>query len=205
MNRQNGLSLIELMVAILISSILILGVTDLFNGSLFSSQSNSELTRMQESARIALEVIGADARRAGYHGCTSADDIYDLGSGHSLPDDAITSTSDTDVTFRFADPSSGCVSADGTYTEMTFNGKLPSAATADDTRRTYATTNNTITRNDDPMLDDATMTVDFIPTGIPLTATAIRVTIVVSDSRTTTPEPLADRTFSATYELRNRL
>jgi hypothetical protein len=112
-----------------------------------------------------------------------------------LPDDAVTSTAATDVTFRFAAPGSGCYDADNNYTAEDFSSPTV----------TYSTVGDSITRNGDPMLDNASMTVDFIPTGAALTATAVRVTIVVSDARTTTPEPLADRTFSATYEMRNRL
>lgn len=196
MNRtQRGMSLIELMVAILISSILILGVTELFSSSYFSSRSNSQLANMQESGRIALEIIGADARRAGFQGCVAADQTYDLGNGHMLPDDAITSTAANNVTFRGAAAGTGCQGAGGAY--------IPLDMSAPDT--VYTSANNTISRNGDPILDNASMAVAFIPTGDPTTSNAIRITITVSDSRTGNAQALNTRSFSGTYELRNRL
>ncbi|MDX1297264.1 MAG: prepilin-type N-terminal cleavage/methylation domain-containing protein [Pseudomonas sp.] len=195
MKRQSGFSLVELMVAILIGSLLIIGVTELFNSSFRSGLSNSELAKMQENGRIALEVIGADARRAGYQGCTAADNVLTLPNGQGkLPDDAVTSTAATNVTFRFAAPGSGCQASDGSFTALDLSAPAV----------TYSSAGTTISRNGDPILDNASMTVTFLPDGNPITSTAIRLTISSSDSRASS-EALNNRTFSATYELRNRL
>jgi prepilin-type N-terminal cleavage/methylation domain-containing protein len=194
MKRQSGFSLVELMVAILIGSLLIIGVTELFNSSFRSGLSNSELAKMQESGRIALEVIGADARRAGYRGCSAADQELSLGSNGKLPDDAVTSTAATNVTFRFAAPGTGCKAADGSFTALDVSAPVV----------TYSSANNTISRNGDPILDNASMEIAFLPDGNPKTGNAVRVTITSRDSRTT-GDALGNRTFSATYELRNRL
>lgn len=195
MKRQSGFSLIELMVAILIGSLLIIGVTELFNSSFRSALSNSELAKMQENGRIALEVIGADARRAGYRGCTAADQTLSLGSNGTLPDDAVTSTAATNVSFRFAAPGSGCEAADGSgYIALDVSAPVV----------TYSSAGTTISRNGDPILDNASMTVAFLPTGNPKTSHAVRVSITSRDSRTPS-DALGNRTFSATYELRNRL
>lgn len=187
-NLQKGLSLIELMVAIAISTLLILGVTELFTRTSASDRANTELARMQESGRLALEIIGQDARRAGYQGCVAADTETPFPGGGTLPNDAISSTAATTVTFRYATPSSGC----GT-TPLNFEPAI-----------TYTSANNTISRNNDPILDNATMQVTFTPAGSALMAKAVNIQITVSDSRQGT-EDLAARTFSATYELRNRL
>lgn len=195
MSRQQGMSLVEVMVAVLISTILVLGVTDLFGNSFFSSRSNNELARMQEAGRVALEIIGADARRAGYQGCTAADQEHVLGNGRKLPDDAVTSANANAVTFRFADPGSGCEDASGNYRELTWN--QPEV--------TYSSANNTLFRNGDPILDGANMSVAFIPTGNPATSNAVRVSITISDSRGADIHALNARTFSGTYELRNKL
>ena len=194
-HRELGMSLVEVMVAVLISTILILGVTDLFGNSFFSSRSNNELARMQEAGRVALEIIGADARRAGYQGCTAADAEFVLADGSTLPDDAVTSSSATTVTFRFADPGTGCTDSAGTYQELTWNEPAV----------TYSNANGGISRNGDPILDNASMAVAFIPTGSPITSTAVRISITVSDSRGATFQSLNNRTFSGTYELRNKL
>lgn len=195
---QLGLSLIELMVALVISTLLILGVTDLFMGSFFSSRTNTELTKMQESGRIALEIIGADARRAGYQGCGTAADTETVlpNNQGTLPDDAVTSTAASNITFRFAAPGSGCTDASGNFTDLNL----------DNPTVTYSSTNNVLSRNGDPILDNASMSIAFLPSGNVVTATAIRISITINDSRGANERtPLSARTFNGTYELRNRL
>ncbi len=196
--KQLGLSLVELMVALLISSLLVLGVTNLFMNSFFASRSNTELAKMQESGRIALEIIGADARRAGYQGCgTSADTETVLPNGAgTLPDDAVSSTAASNITFRFAAPGSGCTDVHGTNIALDVANPVVS----------YSSANNTLSRNGDPILDNASLNIAFLPSGSALNATAVRVIITISDSRGTNEKtPLSARTFSGTYELRNRL
>lgn len=198
MKKQFGLSLIELMVALLISTLLVLGVTNLFMNSFFSSRTNTELTKMQESGRVALEIIGADARRAGYQGCGTAADTETVlpNSAGTLPDDAVTSTAANNITFRFAAPGSGCVDASGNFVDLNLDNPVV----------IYSSANNTLSRNGDPILDNASMNITFLPSGSVVTATAIRVTITISDSRGANERsPLSARTFSGTYELRNRL
>lgn len=186
---QLGMSLIELMVAILISTLLIIGVMDLFNRTSASDRANTELARMQESGRLALEVIGQDARRAGFQGCLASDTITDLPDGSTLPDDAITSTAAGNITFRYATPGSGCDDE-----PIAFEAAI-----------TYANTGTGITRNGDPILDNASLQISFLPdAGDAVTATSVLVQIQVSDSRSSN-EDLAPRTFSATYDLRNRM
>lgn len=101
MNKQTGLSLIELMVAILISTILVLGVTSLFTDTSDTARTNTALARVQESGRLALELIGADARRAGYVGCLDKASMVPMEIGSiTLPRDALTFSS-TQLTFRY--------------------------------------------------------------------------------------------------------
>lgn len=70
--KQSGLSLIELMIALLIGSILLLGVLQLLSRTTSNDRVNNALARTQESARIAIEFIQRDARRANYLGCANA-------------------------------------------------------------------------------------------------------------------------------------
>ncbi|AVO54329.1 PilW family protein [Ectopseudomonas mendocina] len=189
MKQQQGLSLIELMVAIVISSLLILGVTEIFSRTFFADRDNTELTYMQESGRLALEIIGQDARRAGFQGCVASDTVTAFAPDNTtLPRDAVSSTDANSLTFRYATPGSGC----GT---IALNFEPPI---------TYTNTNGGISRNGDPILDNATLAFNFIPNNDPIAASAIHVQITVSDSRTA-GTPLSARTFSATYEMRNRL
>lgn len=66
--NQYGLSLIELMVAIALSALLMLGVTRMFADSLSSNATDTALSEIRESARIAMELLKADIRQAGFQG-----------------------------------------------------------------------------------------------------------------------------------------
>src|SRR5690606_24955146 len=101
MIRQKGISLIELMVALIISTLLILGVIQLFLNTSNSDRVNNALARVQENGRIALELIGADARRAGFQGCIASRVVTEIENGIKLPDHAV-SRGNNAVTFRYA-------------------------------------------------------------------------------------------------------
>ncbi|MCY1350993.1 Type IV Pilus-assembly protein W [compost metagenome] len=89
LRHQRGLSLIELMVAILLSSLLLLGVLQMFSNSTASDRANTALARLQESGRIALELIKQDLRRTGYQGCVSPFQQSRDNSTRTFPRDAI--------------------------------------------------------------------------------------------------------------------
>jgi len=67
--RQSGLSLIELMVALAVSAILLLGVTTVYTASKRSYQVTDEFAGLQENARFALNVLTRNIRMAGFTGC----------------------------------------------------------------------------------------------------------------------------------------
>lgn len=62
--RQRGLSLIELMIALLIGTILLLGITSLFNTTSNVNRLENGLARLQENGRFALSRIAEDLRMA---------------------------------------------------------------------------------------------------------------------------------------------
>lgn len=66
--QQAGLSLIELMVAITLSMILMLGAIQIFLSSKNSYISNQQLSEIQENGRFALDILARDIRNAGYRG-----------------------------------------------------------------------------------------------------------------------------------------
>lgn len=68
LNRQMGLSLIELMVAMLISLILLGGVLQVFLSSKDMYRTNTAVARVQEAGRFATDFIAFDIRQAGYKG-----------------------------------------------------------------------------------------------------------------------------------------
>ena len=76
-NYLRGFSLVELMISLVLGSIVTAGVVQLF---VANSETHNLLigqSRMQESARFALDFIGRQVRQAGYRGCFSAnDEIY---------------------------------------------------------------------------------------------------------------------------------
>lgn len=67
--QQTGLSLIELMVALFIGSLLLLGAASLLINNKRIYQTQDQLGRMQESARFAVQRMFNDISMAGYFGC----------------------------------------------------------------------------------------------------------------------------------------
>jgi type IV pilus assembly protein PilW len=68
-SRSSGFSIIELMVAMLLSLVLLGGVMTLFANSRSAYETNERLARIQENGRFALEQIVRDVRAAAYPGC----------------------------------------------------------------------------------------------------------------------------------------
>jgi len=68
---QSGFSLIELMIAMMLGLFLIGGVVSVFLSNRAVYRQNENLSRMQESARYAFEVIARDLREAGGIPCGS--------------------------------------------------------------------------------------------------------------------------------------
>jgi type IV pilus assembly protein PilW len=65
-----GFSLVELMVALALSLLLLLGVVAIFSSSRVSYESTDQLSRIQESGRFALDEISRRVRSAGFTGCS---------------------------------------------------------------------------------------------------------------------------------------
>lgn len=68
-NRQTGLSLIELMIAMALGVVLLLGLVQIFSGVRVSFSSADSLARIQENSRFGLEFLRRDLRMAGHTGC----------------------------------------------------------------------------------------------------------------------------------------
>jgi type IV pilus assembly protein PilW len=67
--NQVGLSLIEIMIALLIGAFLLGGVLQIFIGSKQTYRMQENLSRLQENGRFALDFLAKDIRMAGYWGC----------------------------------------------------------------------------------------------------------------------------------------
>jgi type IV pilus assembly protein PilW len=71
-NRRGsaGFSLVELMVAVAISLLLLLGVVSIFSSSRVAYESTDQLSRIQETGRFALDEFSRRVRMAGFGGCS---------------------------------------------------------------------------------------------------------------------------------------
>lgn len=66
---QAGMTLIELMVAMVIGMLLLLGVTSIFLSQRQAYRVNENLAHMQDSSRVAFEVMARELREAGGNAC----------------------------------------------------------------------------------------------------------------------------------------
>ena len=64
--RQHGMGLIELMVGMVIGLIVLMALGYFFLGSIQANRTHDDISRMQESGRNALEMMGTAIRQAGY-------------------------------------------------------------------------------------------------------------------------------------------
>lgn len=81
---QRGLSLIELMIALLIGSLLILGLVQVFSASRSAYQLSEGMARVQENARFAMDFLQRDIRMAGHFGCVNDQAHWVRGEGDPL-------------------------------------------------------------------------------------------------------------------------
>ncbi len=70
-SRQRGLSLVEVMIAMLLGVFLVGGILQVFASSRQTYRVHDAVSRMQESGRMALEVISRDVRMADFWGCVT--------------------------------------------------------------------------------------------------------------------------------------
>lgn len=73
--QQQGLSLVELIIALALSTTLILGIFTVYMDSNQTSRLGTSLARIQESGRIATDVMARDMRMVGFQGCADPDDV----------------------------------------------------------------------------------------------------------------------------------
>jgi len=74
-SRQSGLTLIELLIASTLGLILLVGVVQLFVSGSDTFRMAEAIGRMQESGRLAQDVLGRSIRNADYWGCRNAGDV----------------------------------------------------------------------------------------------------------------------------------
>lgn len=88
--NQRGVTLVELMIALAISTIVLLGVATVYSSTKRSYKIQEEMARLQENARYAFDILARDVRGAGFIGCnpklnrildTTDDSLYDFQPG----------------------------------------------------------------------------------------------------------------------------
>lgn len=220
--NQQGFSLIELMIAILISTILLLGVLELFGNTFRTDRTHTELARVQENGRVAMELIAREVRRAGYQGCISAAEGKTV-AGVTYPEDAILGNSATSFTVSYAsaDPSIttasfGTRNCDNTPLHgysVTFSNNANGGLQMDSRDGVAAefsgelTSNTQITSLRYGVLDEGTnstswQTFETMNADDWKNIRELEITLAVTDSRGEFQQP---RTFTSVIDLRNRL
>ncbi len=81
MSRAAGVSLIELMVALAIGSLLILGLVQVFAASRAAYTTSEGMGRVQENGRFAIDFLQRDIRMAGHFGCVNDQAHWVKGAG----------------------------------------------------------------------------------------------------------------------------
>ncbi|MDJ0827971.1 MAG: PilW family protein [Rhodobacter sp.] len=69
LNRQLGISLVEVLVALVISLFLLAGIVQVYTGNKQTFAFTNALAEIQENARFAMEIMSQDLRLAGEWGC----------------------------------------------------------------------------------------------------------------------------------------
>ena len=74
--KQRGMTLVEMMIAVVLSVFLIGGIIQIFVGNRVTFAFNDGVSRIQENARFSLEHIAFTARMAGYSGCLANINVF---------------------------------------------------------------------------------------------------------------------------------
>jgi len=74
-SHQKGLTLIELMIALVLGLLLVAGTIQVFVSNKQTARVTEAHSRIQENARFALEILSRDIRAAGYSGCRTIDNM----------------------------------------------------------------------------------------------------------------------------------
>ena len=104
---EAGFSLVELMVALVISLFLLAGVIQVFLGSKQTYTLNEGVARLQENVRYAFDRMSADLAAAGYMGCNDSSDTNE--EGNLVIVNALTDSTSTQ--YNFSNPIDGTENA----------------------------------------------------------------------------------------------
>lgn len=82
-----GLTLVELMIALLLGLLLTAGIIHVFIGTQQTNRTQEAMSSVQETGRFALDILARDVRQAGYGGCPgSVNNLLDTASSDYDPE-----------------------------------------------------------------------------------------------------------------------
>ncbi len=206
---QAGLSLIEIMIALLIGAFLIGGVLQIFIGSKQTYRMQQALSRLQENGRFAMDFLAKDIRMAGYRECLT----YTVPTPITGTNDTGLNTSDTVIIQLSTGACGANVLSTITYSVQTGASGQPALFKNDG-----ATTRELVEGIENmQILYGADTNIDsspnyYVPAGTVGLSMAqvvsIRITLTVrtiDGNLTTTGDGRIRRNFTSTIALRNRL
>lgn len=89
LKRQQGVTLIELMVALVLGLIVAGGIVTLFLSTSSSNRAQNQMARLQEEGRFAINRISADLKMAGAQYCSSTGGIASVASASGIALDSL--------------------------------------------------------------------------------------------------------------------
>jgi type IV pilus assembly protein PilW len=98
--REQGMTLIELMIAMLIGLVLVSGAITVFTQSRANFRTADSVSRLQENARYALDLLEPDVRLAGYWGLNNMPDLVTNPGGVQVGCDGAGAAEATEFAFR---------------------------------------------------------------------------------------------------------
>jgi type IV pilus assembly protein PilW len=102
--RQDGLTLVELMIALALSLVLLAGMVEIYLWSSRTYRAQEQLSRMHDNARLAVDALGRSLRKAGYLNNPTVDtQAFVFGGEADLAINAGTGA----ITVRYQGPISG--------------------------------------------------------------------------------------------------
>jgi len=101
-SRMKGLSLIEMMIAMVLGLVLMLGVIQVFSASQAASRLSEGVARAQESGRFAIDFLERDIRMAGHMGCVADQAHFVQGQGEPSINTGVATGSASPLDFSVA-------------------------------------------------------------------------------------------------------
>lgn len=127
-HKQQGLSIVELMIAIAIGLIITAAVSSVYISSKSSATYQNEVIKIQENGRLATDLIGRSLMSVSFQGCASLQSTPTITSGVSIISSSTLNTASANYNLQrlnFAQGIDGVNNVSGTSLLQTAIGTLP--------------------------------------------------------------------------------